>query len=177
MFIVVLFGGILNTYVSKILFLDSQQELFNPDCRNINLIENIKKRCKCRDKDMIDLADESGLVKSMNERPSEQLASEYLECRKTYVLVEVKRRLEGASGHLFKSYKPLLNGLDESNPDFIAKIASQNRAAANKGNKSPKHNSSNRQAKGNPKVHKNLSATVSVSSTTRSKSIMYKKRP
>lgn len=99
---------------------------------------------------MIDLADEeSGLVKSMNERPSEQLASEYLECRKTYVLVEVKRnfrlliqlkrscfysktkfyfhlniisnegRLEGASGHLFKSYKPLLNGLDESNPDFI----------------------------------------------------------
>ena len=40
---------------------------------------------------MIDLADESGLVKSMNERPSEQLASEYLECRKTYVLVEVKR--------------------------------------------------------------------------------------
>lgn len=60
---------------------------------------------------------------------------------------------------------------------ILAKIASQNRAAANKGNKSPKHNTSNRQAKGNPKVHKNLSATVSVSSTTRSKSIMYKKRP
>ncbi|XP_028408127.1 uncharacterized protein CXorf65 homolog [Dendronephthya gigantea] len=78
MFIVVLFG-------------DSQQELFNPNCKNILLIENIKKRCNCKEKDTIDLAEESGAVKSMNERPSEQFASEYLEYRRTYILVEVKR--------------------------------------------------------------------------------------
>jgi hypothetical protein len=39
----------------------------------------------------IDLAEESGVVKNMNERPSEQFASEYLEYRRTYILVDVKR--------------------------------------------------------------------------------------
>lgn len=41
--------------------------------------------------DTIDLAEESGVVKNMNERPSEQFASEYLEFRRTYILVDVKR--------------------------------------------------------------------------------------
>ncbi len=40
---------------------------------------------------MIDLAEESGVVKHMNERPPEQFASEYLEYRRTYILVDVKR--------------------------------------------------------------------------------------
>lgn len=31
-------------------FQDSQQELFNPNCKNIMLIENMKKRCNCKDK-------------------------------------------------------------------------------------------------------------------------------
>ena len=44
--------------------------------------------------DTIDLAEESGVVKNMNERPSEQFASEYLEFRRTYILVDVKRECE-----------------------------------------------------------------------------------
>ena len=55
-----------------------------------------------------------------------------------------------------------------------AKLASMNRVAANRSARSPKQNTQTRQGKGALKTSKNLTTSVP---STRSKSIMNKKRP
>ena len=47
--------------------------------------------------EMIDLAEESGVVKNLHERPAEQFASEYLEDRRSYILVDVKSKYSHVS--------------------------------------------------------------------------------
>ncbi|EDO43643.1 predicted protein [Nematostella vectensis] len=100
---------------------DDSQLLCNINCRSRVLYESIKDRCECQTEDVIDLADETGTLKNLSDRPIQQYALEYLTSRASYILMKVKKS-EDALGVESKSYEPLLRGIQENNPDFMAKV-------------------------------------------------------
>ncbi len=103
-------------------FGDDDYQLFNANCRNKILLENIRKRCNCSPSDVIDLADEQAYVKNISEQPAYKFASLTLQQRATYILVRVDER--GPDGQ--KVYTPLLEGLETTNPDFLSRLANRN---------------------------------------------------
>ncbi|XP_032241118.2 uncharacterized protein LOC5515534 isoform X2 [Nematostella vectensis] len=83
---------------------------------------NVKQRVRFAGHyDVIDLADETGTLKNLSDRPIQQYALEYLTSRASYILMKVKKS-EDALGVESKSYEPLLRGIQENNPDFMAKV-------------------------------------------------------
>ncbi|XP_033114297.1 uncharacterized protein CXorf65-like [Anneissia japonica] len=77
MFIVVRFG-------------DNKSELFNPNCKNHILLDNIKQRCCCEDEDKIDLSDETGTVIHLSQHPYDYGKS-YLAERGSFILVKLEK--------------------------------------------------------------------------------------
>ncbi|XP_072030219.1 uncharacterized protein CXorf65-like [Amphiura filiformis] len=100
-------------------FGDDCSEMFNPNCKNIILLNNIKQRCKCNDQDVVDLSDESGSVAHL---PShlQEYGKNYLADRGTFILVRVETKLDEGN-EVRVTYVPLLNGMD-SNKEFIDRL-------------------------------------------------------
>jgi len=68
---------------------DHEEALFNPNCRTLHLLEDIKRRCNCPENVIIDLSDLRGAVKNLTEHQSSN-ASEFLNERETFILVQVE---------------------------------------------------------------------------------------
>ncbi|XP_068696194.1 uncharacterized protein [Montipora capricornis] len=103
-------------------FGDNQKLLFNLLCPTIVLYENIKFRCGCDDKVVIDIADENGSLKSLSERPHEIFASEFLQGRGSFVLLKKTKKMDTVSGKEFPTFEPLLNNVNEIYPDLMSKV-------------------------------------------------------
>ncbi|XP_031574276.1 uncharacterized protein CXorf65 homolog [Actinia tenebrosa] len=110
MFVVVRFG-------------DDEQRLFNTNCRAKILYENIKERCNCQSEDVIDLADENGFLKNLPGRPPNEYATTFLPNRSTFILLQITE--DNTSKQKQSVYTPLLRGVSESIPDFLAKLYSK----------------------------------------------------
>ncbi|VDH92165.1 Hypothetical predicted protein [Mytilus galloprovincialis] len=100
--------------IVHLVFLDSQEDIFNPNCRTFNLLRCIQRRCKCNDegeysttcligRGKVELSDESGNIKFLRECPN-RYASEMLTDRESLVLLRVEKK--DAHGEI---YVPLLN--------------------------------------------------------------------
>ncbi|XP_013417287.1 uncharacterized protein LOC106178588 [Lingula anatina] len=100
-------------------FGDQEQALFNPHCRIISLVNEIKAKCRCEDVD-IDLCDESGNVKHLGHQAQFKFASDLLVDRETYILIKVERK-DGDP-----QYLPLLQADDETLSEaFFARLSSK----------------------------------------------------
>ncbi|XP_029193649.2 uncharacterized protein C22orf15-like [Acropora muricata] len=103
-------------------FGDDQKLLFNLLCPTVVLYENIKSRCGCGKRVVVDIADENGSLKSLSERPQDIFASEYLQGRGIYVLLKVTKKIDSSSGKEFSAFEPLLNNVNEIYPDLMSKV-------------------------------------------------------
>ncbi|KAM7452223.1 hypothetical protein ABFA07_000403 [Porites harrisoni] len=103
-------------------FGDDQKLLFNLLCPTILLYENIKLRCKCEEKVVIDIADENGSLKILSERPPDQYASEYLQGRANYILLKVLKKADSSTGKEYSIFEPLLNNVSELYPELMSKV-------------------------------------------------------
>ncbi|XP_032225870.1 uncharacterized protein CXorf65 homolog isoform X1 [Nematostella vectensis] len=96
---------------------DSQEALFNPNCRTQNLLEDIKRRCLC-DKDfVVDLSDELGNVKNLLDHTG-NYATDLLKAREKFVLIRVEKK-----GEESPIYTPLLNDLELITTSFIERLS------------------------------------------------------
>ncbi|KAK3698550.1 hypothetical protein QZH41_014480, partial [Actinostola sp. cb2023] len=103
--------------INVFIFLDCQHALFNPNCMTKNLLEDIKRRCKC-DKDVtVDLCDEHGNVKNLLEYGKKQ-ATDLLKPRGTFVLIRVEKK-ENAE---YPTYTPMLNDVDVVTSAFVERL-------------------------------------------------------
>jgi len=96
-------------------FADDKTELFNPNCRNCLLLSNIKERCDCEDDDFIDLSDESGSLKNLQNHPLDY-GTKYLNEREILILVKGEKT-EGDN----MTFVPLLEGM-ETNKAFLERL-------------------------------------------------------
>eukprot|EP00112_Aurelia_sp_Birch-Aquarium-sp1_P006577 Seg1722.7 transcript_id=Seg1722.7/GoldUCD/mRNA.D3Y31 product="hypothetical protein" protein_id=Seg1722.7/GoldUCD/D3Y31 len=92
-------------------------------CRVKVLLENIKKRCKCSPEEIIDLADEQAHIMNLAEQPDTKYASMLLQPRVSYILVKANVLIDDRTGDTHKTYTALLDGLSESNPEFLMRLA------------------------------------------------------
>ncbi|XP_066545781.1 uncharacterized protein C22orf15 isoform X2 [Amia ocellicauda] len=108
-------------------FGDDQKELFNPNCRIINLIHSLRERCNLECEECVDLVDESGELVNFSERQSSQeYASSFLKERHSYILIKVTKG-EGSEGN---KYESLLLNLGKSYPevaDLLKKLSNPRR--------------------------------------------------
>lgn len=104
-----------DTMFITVRFADDKTELFNPDCRNCLLLNNIKERCDCDDDDFIDLSDESGSLKHLQRFPLDY-GTKHLNEREILILVKGERT-DGDK----MTFVPLLDGM-ESNSAFLQRL-------------------------------------------------------
>ncbi|KAG8580903.1 hypothetical protein GDO81_007471 [Engystomops pustulosus] len=72
--------------------------LLNPNCKIINLAESLRDRCQCGPEVAIDLLDESGnLINLSDVEGSQDIATNYLKERQSYILVKIIQRLQKLS--------------------------------------------------------------------------------
>ncbi|XP_052237363.1 uncharacterized protein LOC127848791 isoform X2 [Dreissena polymorpha] len=104
------------------LYIESQQEIFNPCCRTSLLLKNIRSRCNCDNYADIELSDEAGNVKNLRDPGHQQrYASDFLEERETLVLLTVEK---SHSDPPLIMYKPLLQAGDGVlSEEFLARLA------------------------------------------------------
>lgn len=100
-----------------------EELLFNANCCMKVLLENIKKRCKIPSDQIIDLADEQAQIKNLSEQPEQKYASLLLQPRTTYILVRVNVFVDERTGDTHKTYTALVEGLDDTNPEFLIRLA------------------------------------------------------
>jgi len=98
--------------------LDREEALFNPNCRTLHLLEDIKRRCNCAENAVIDLSDLQGAVKNLTDHQAAN-ASEFLNERETFILVRVEKNCEGRD---FPLYTPLLHDEDVLTTDFLESL-------------------------------------------------------
>jgi len=96
---------------------DREEALFNPNCRTLHLLEDIKRRCNCAENAVIDLSDLQGAVKNLTDHQAAN-ASEFLNERETFILVRVEKNCEGRD---FPLYTPLLHDEDVLTTDFLGR--------------------------------------------------------
>ncbi|XP_076442906.1 uncharacterized protein CXorf65 homolog [Babylonia areolata] len=89
---------------------ENQTKIFNADCKNEILLENIKMQCDCPHNEAVEVSDEHGVVKNLRNFPTEY-GSDFLKGRETLVLLTVQN---GADKPVFT---PLLASL-RNDPDF-----------------------------------------------------------
>lgn len=101
---------------------ESQQEIFNPNCKTYLLLKTIKHKCKCDREADIELSDESGNIKNLRDPGFQQrYATEFLDEREKLVLLKVTRS-DIESNQL--TYTPLLQAGDAVlSDDFLARLA------------------------------------------------------
>lgn len=98
---------------------DDQSVLFNSDCRNIILLNNIKQRCKCVDENVVDLSDESGSVVNLSSHLHEY-GKNYLMDKGSFILIRVETKMDD-NGDIKTTYTPLLDGM-ESNKEYLDRL-------------------------------------------------------
>ncbi|XP_070534944.1 uncharacterized protein CXorf65 homolog [Ptychodera flava] len=124
---------------------DSEEALFNPNCRTMLLLENIKQRCRCDEDVEVDLSDNEGNIKYLHVAESlQKYANEILKERETFVLVKVERSEESNKAH----YVPLLND-DTLDAAFLAKLARKDENAGTQSSKRKKRSDSKSTNQGN----------------------------
>ena len=116
---------------------EDDELLFNSNCSIKVLLENIKKRCKRAANEIIDLADDQAQVKNLSDQPDFKYASLLLQPRMTYILVKVNVFVDERTGDTHKTYTSLLDGLDDTNPEFLTRLANR-RTLPDNGQKEPK---------------------------------------
>lgn len=94
---------------------DDRKELFNPNCRNKSLLNNIRERCDCDEEEIIDLSDEEGCLKNLKQHPMDY-ANKYLNHREILILVKGEKADDESI-----SYVPMLDGL-ENNAMFLERL-------------------------------------------------------
>lgn len=98
---------------------DHEEALFNPNCRILHLLEDIRRRCNCPENVVIDLSDLRGAVKNLTDHQSSN-ASEFLNERETFILVRVEKNT--TEGRDFPLYTPLLDDEDVLTTDFLESL-------------------------------------------------------
>ncbi|KAL8601615.1 hypothetical protein ACOMHN_003881 [Nucella lapillus] len=89
---------------------EDQTKIFNADCKNEILLENIKLHCECSDNEVVEVSDERGVVKNLRNFPLEY-GSDFLKARETLILLTVQNVLDKPV------FTPLLASL-RIDPDF-----------------------------------------------------------
>ncbi|KAJ8044599.1 hypothetical protein HOLleu_07384 [Holothuria leucospilota] len=130
-------------------FGDDQSALFNPNCRNVNLLRDIKRKCDCNLDDTFDLSDESGEVANLWSHPEDN-GKNFLTERGNFILVRVEREDEGDDDKV--TYTPMLYGM-ENEKEFLDRLnprpvkgAKQKRRGMSDDAFSPKGNRKGRQS-------------------------------
>ncbi|XP_069804724.1 uncharacterized protein CXorf65-like [Dendropsophus ebraccatus] len=100
-----------------VLYGDSEELLFNINCKVQLLLESIKNLCHYENEGDIELADDSGQVKNLLEN-QQRYASEILGERETLVLLAVTRSPDSPD----VIFTPLLNDDSIVNAKFLAKL-------------------------------------------------------
>ncbi|KAJ7374062.1 hypothetical protein OS493_009393 [Desmophyllum pertusum] len=94
-------------------FGDNEEELFNPNCVTVNLLDNLRRRCGCQKGSGKEL-------KNLHEFPT-QYAHRFLKGREVFVLIKVEK----GQGDQPTTYTALLNDLERSNPKLLGKKNAQ----------------------------------------------------
>jgi len=103
---------------------DADSVLMNTNCKCKIVLERLKEKCGCHPEESVDLADMQAVVQKLSDYSENTYANEILQARGNYVLVKFIRRVD-ESGMLLKEYLPLLNGLDQVNPEFINRLSNR----------------------------------------------------
>lgn len=99
---------------------ENKQEIFNPHCKTLLLLECIKEKCRRSDAETLDLVDENGQVANISDAEnSSEYASQFVEGRKNYVLIKVSK---SGSAKEPNKYEPLLDNLEKSHPELKEKL-------------------------------------------------------
>ncbi|PIK54270.1 hypothetical protein BSL78_08843 [Apostichopus japonicus] len=99
-------------------FGDDQSALFNPNCRNVNLLRDIKRKCDCNIEETFDLSDENGEVANLWSHP-EDYGRNYLTERGNFILVRVERNEASEDDRV--TYTPMLYGM-ENQTEFLDRL-------------------------------------------------------
>ncbi|XP_031556592.1 uncharacterized protein CXorf65 homolog, partial [Actinia tenebrosa] len=98
-------------------FGDNEEELFNPNCVTLNLMDNIRRRCRCQRGVILDLSDEDGDLKNLPEY-SNHYADKFLKARQKFVLIKIEK----GSGESPTTYTSMLNDLETINPKLLSRL-------------------------------------------------------
>ncbi|XP_077990798.1 uncharacterized protein C22orf15-like [Glandiceps talaboti] len=113
---------------------DAEEAIFNPYCRTMLLLENIKQRCRCGEDVEVDLSDNEGNIKYLHSAESlQKYANEILKEREILILVKVERNEDSNK----PQYVPLLND-DTIDAAFLAKLSSRENNIASQSSKRKK---------------------------------------
>ncbi|XP_069817230.1 uncharacterized protein C22orf15 homolog [Dendropsophus ebraccatus] len=93
--------------------------LLNPNCKVVNLAESLRDKCHCGPEVAIDLLDESGnLINLSDLEGSQDIATNYLKERQSYVLVKIIR----GEGSEQARYESLLENLWKRHPELAERL-------------------------------------------------------
>ncbi|KAK0043286.1 hypothetical protein Bpfe_027281 [Biomphalaria pfeifferi] len=113
----------------KVKYGDEKEQLCNTYCRNDIFLEFVKSQCRCQPEDVIDLADERGLIKHLRRFPQDY-AKDFLKDRETLILLSIVTSSKFGKTSSEESntknaiYKPLLFSL-EHDREFLDQLSSQ----------------------------------------------------
>ncbi|XP_078667140.1 uncharacterized protein LOC144908991 [Branchiostoma floridae x Branchiostoma belcheri] len=110
----------MHEFLCCIFYPDRQEAIFNPNCKTRLLLDSIKRRCNCHQDIDVDLSDELGNVKNL-QQGLHKYANELLEEREKLVLLKVDK-IEGAEQ---PNYTPLLNDREAIDSRFLARLSSR----------------------------------------------------
>ncbi|XP_076818083.1 uncharacterized protein C22orf15-like [Clavelina lepadiformis] len=100
---------------------ENREELFNPHCKSLLLLECIREKCKCGGGVILDLVDESGTLSNISENNNlSEYASQFLEGRRKYVLIKVIK-----SSNLDvepNKYESLLSNIEKTYPELAERL-------------------------------------------------------
>jgi len=99
-------------------FSKDQSLLFNPNCKILVLLDDIKKRCKCPDNAIIEVSDTKGEIKHLQEH-LDDYATSLLKGRETLILLEIKTNEETKE----LRYVPLLKNVKKLYPGAYERLS------------------------------------------------------
>ncbi|XP_044145731.1 uncharacterized protein C22orf15 homolog [Bufo gargarizans] len=95
------------------------QILLNPNCKVVNLAESLRDKCQCGPEVSIDLLDETGnLINLSDLEGSQDIATNYLKERQSYILVKIIR----GEGSEVARYESLLQNLWKRHPELAERL-------------------------------------------------------
>ncbi|KXJ15037.1 uncharacterized protein CXorf65 homolog [Exaiptasia diaphana] len=96
---------------------DYQQALFNPNCLTKNLLDDIKRRCKCEKDALVDLSDEHGNIKNLLQNTNRP-AVDVLKPRGTFILIRVEKK----ENTEIPTYTPLCTDIEVVTTAFVERL-------------------------------------------------------
>jgi len=107
---------------------DNKEELFNPHCKSLLLLDCIREKCYCQDGIILDLVDEQGNVSNISEKDNlGEYANQFLEGRRTYVLIRITK---SANIEMTPNkYESLLHNIEMVYPELSERLDRMSRPA------------------------------------------------